>query len=962
MEIGKQVLIFDDFLYYLRRQGFAIGVDHHLRLQEMLNKLGADCEPVDLKYLLCPIFATSEKQQQQFYRAFDSYFIPLVVAAKTTKVTVTAEKSPFIKPGKKKTAEFLEEAVNPPKWPFILVGVLLVILVIVFILLLGERPEKKNQIEINTTQVQTKSGTTLEDENKNKTELETEKPEWVKELYSLFQKYRYLFRWVGLLAPFITLLLIELYKYNRRRVVLVRQRGKKPPFIWPLKIESPGIILIKNDRFHEAAHFLRKRMASDILCLDLEKTISSTIIEAGYPKFRYKYLTRPPEYLILLDMPSYQDHYAQLWDSLVTALGGEGVYVTRYFYEKDPRVCFKQPDGQREYLFDLKNRYCDHRLIIFGDGDELLDLLTGEIASWTVLFQTWRERALLTTRSPREWGRQEIALAGEFVLVPSTLQGLCSLKHHWELPKEPGIKKWKDDGAIPPHLKPGREEELVEDLRNYLGIDTFQWLCACAVYSELHWDLTLYLGTLPCMPDNLVSEENILRLLRLPWFRTGSMPDELRWALITRLDSYKSRAIRNAIVDLLKQNQPPKGSFAYDSYRLNLLVQQCMLSKEDQQKRKAISRTLKNIDEKSIVQDYTLVRFLEMTSGTPMHFVLPKKLRKIFFTKGISFFGFNTGIRMALAIIIAVNSFLLFKDPNLSFKTLFIQAVADLIVLLAVTLTFYFKEYYRDKLTQITIEMPPKKLLAIEKARRISQNEKGYWEANYDDGIVMTYIPPGNFIMGSDNGDTDEMPRHEVYLDGYWMGKYEVTVRQYLQFVKDTNYYLPEDCFPESLEKENYPVVGISWDEANAYCDWLSNKIGLNFKLPTEAQWEKAARGTDSRIYPWGDKEPDMTLVNFGSEFDKITPVGSYPDGASPYGLLDMVGNAWEWCSDWYDWKYHKSTPSKNPTGPKNGFFRVTRGGGLVFTAWSLHCTERYINVPYRRNNLVGFRLCQEID
>jgi formylglycine-generating enzyme required for sulfatase activity len=157
------------------------------------------------------------------------------------------------------------------------------------------------------------------------------------------------------------------------------------------------------------------------------------------------------------------------------------------------------------------------------------------------------------------------------------------------------------------------------------------------------------------------------------------------------------------------------------------------------------------------------------------------------------------------------------------------------------------------------------------------------------------------------------------------------------------------------------PVVGISWDDARAYCDWLSDKTGLNFKLPTEAQWEKAARGIESRKYPWGDQEPDETLANFGTKIGKTTLVGSYPKGVSFYGLLDIAGNVWEWCRDWYDVGYYKNSPLKNPQGPASGSNHVVRGGGWDYVAWYLRCTDRdYITIP-GRGSRVGFRLCMEV-
>jgi formylglycine-generating enzyme required for sulfatase activity len=180
------------------------------------------------------------------------------------------------------------------------------------------------------------------------------------------------------------------------------------------------------------------------------------------------------------------------------------------------------------------------------------------------------------------------------------------------------------------------------------------------------------------------------------------------------------------------------------------------------------------------------------------------------------------------------------------------------------------------------------------------------------------------------------------------------------------------------LSDNNYPIVGISWHDASAYCDWLSEKTGLRFKIPSEAQWEKAARGTDSRIYPWGNSQLLGEKVNFAdkqewikekdSHADKFiddgygytAPVGSYPQGASPYGLLDMAGNVGEMCSDFYGKNYYSSAPKKNPTGPISGSARVMRGGGWLSLAWGLRCTNRHGFMISIRPFILGFRLCQE--
>jgi formylglycine-generating enzyme required for sulfatase activity len=242
---------------------------------------------------------------------------------------------------------------------------------------------------------------------------------------------------------------------------------------------------------------------------------------------------------------------------------------------------------------------------------------------------------------------------------------------------------------------------------------------------------------------------------------------------------------------------------------------------------------------------------------------------------------------------------------------------------------------------------------------KIKKNEKGLWEMDCGDGIILVYIPPGKFIMGADDYEDYERPAHEVYLDGYWMGKYTITFDQYEKFCTETSRD-SNDISDAGWGRGKRPVISVSWYDANDYCKWLSSKTGLNFKLPTEAQWEKAARGTNGQIYPWGNQDADENLANFGDDKKdgKTYPVGSYPLSASPYGIMEMAGNVWEWCSDWYG--NYSGGPQKNPTGPQSGISRVLRGGSWFDSPRYIRCSNRYYTKPSYRGYAVGFRLCQE--
>jgi len=264
-----------------------------------------------------------------------------------------------------------------------------------------------------------------------------------------------------------------------------------------------------------------------------------------------------------------------------------------------------------------------------------------------------------------------------------------------------------------------------------------------------------------------------------------------------------------------------------------------------------------------------------------------------------------------------------------------------------------------------------------QQAKKIYKNSQNSWEADLGNGIVLVYIPPGDFEMGS-NENKDEQPPHTVYLDGYWMGKTPVTVAQYKKFTSDTEDHFIPEWVSKYIPGDNHPAVWVSWEDAAAYCAWLSEKTGLHFKLPTEAQWEKASRGTDSRKYPWGNFQPSGKTVNAADKqlslkekagwADKDTddgyaytaPVGSYPDGASPYGVLDMSGNVWDWCRDWFENEYYINSPKKNPTGPKRGRYHVVRGGSWNFDTKHLRCSSRFGIRPSTCNYDLGFRLCLE--
>lgn len=190
------------------------------------------------------------------------------------------------------------------------------------------------------------------------------------------------------------------------------------------------------------------------------------------------------------------------------------------------------------------------------------------------------------------------------------------------------------------------------------------------------------------------------------------------------------------------------------------------------------------------------------------------------------------------------------------------------------------------------------------------------------DGMPMIYVPAGIFTMGSETGDKDEIPVHAVYLNAFWIDQTEVTNALYSACVKADECTAPANQYYYSrLSYANHPVVFVSWSNAVQYCSWVGRR------LPTEAEWEKAARGENGFLYPWGSEPPNDDLLNYNMAVRGTTEVGKYPNGASPYDALDMAGNVWEWVEDWYDESFYDDLPDFSPSGPVSGQFRVIRGG-----------------------------------
>lgn len=241
------------------------------------------------------------------------------------------------------------------------------------------------------------------------------------------------------------------------------------------------------------------------------------------------------------------------------------------------------------------------------------------------------------------------------------------------------------------------------------------------------------------------------------------------------------------------------------------------------------------------------------------------------------------------------------------------------------------------------------------------------------DGALMVLVQEGIFPMGvpkaARDGGVDERPNHDVFVDNFYIDKYEVTNGRYLQFITETGHRTPQhpsdpskglwqgNIMPESIV--DLPVINVDWYDADSYCKWAGKR------LPTEAEWEKAAKGPNDWRFPWGNVEPTDRHLNYNQVWRgeaTLVPVGIYEAGKSPYGAYDMAGNVWEWVADWYDPQYYSKSPARNPKGPETGTHKVLRSSGWQVETPQVRIFTRIKMDPLGRNHSTGFRCAMDVE
>lgn len=357
------------------------------------------------------------------------------------------------------------------------------------------------------------------------------------------------------------------WRFYQARLFLLRRATSRRPHIERVRVKGvTGELFARVSLLRLARDFrLRREIASNRL--HIPGTIARTVARGGWPELVYGTRRATPEYVVLIDRRSFADHQARFVQEMVGRLKDQEVFLAQYFFNVDPRLCFPEdPEAPPLTLSQLAARHPDHRLLLFLEAPHFFDSESGQLSRWAKELESWREVAVLTPERVEHWRGWERALARLFFVAPATVNGLSTLvqRNREAVSQEAASAGGRAPFPAELRLRPGRwldrnapgetrVEGMIAALRRYLGKQGFFWLGACAVYPEIHWNLTLHLGSTLKSEDSrhLLTEGRLATLARLPWLRHGYMPDWLRRRLISGLSWKEEAQVRTAIQELL---------------------------------------------------------------------------------------------------------------------------------------------------------------------------------------------------------------------------------------------------------------------------------------------------------------------------------------------------------------------------------------------------------------------------
>ena len=602
---GESFLPFEDFLLLLKQKGFIIGVDTQLEIQLLLNRLEEACDKERLKRLLCPILAKNKEEQRLFYELFEEYFGKIQLRVTNFDIQDDIQE---IKPSHQKNKGFFEKSFYPI---LIVVAIIAAINLMYFFFSASSTPQS-----IENPPIEQPSPPSTPSEGENILTI------------SII---------IGILLLLLALGLVAFIYYrktkkNKNKLYLQSEINNGQLLYWNIKIPEIQQNFFHTTSFYKATRLLRSRKLNDIPILDIEKTILASIKNHDYPDLQYKFGSKPPEYLILIDRNSYRDHQAELFEELTQELKKQELYTQRFFYEKQPSICWDE-ENRGYTITELQKKYADYYVIILGDPRELLDGLEGQLSPDLVDWSHWKQKAILSPIEPTQWMREALEAENRFILLKASVKNLALLGEIFLAPSDiaPQIftrRQEKQDIVSWSFLKP---EQSVEQLQQELHTTTFEWLCCCAVYPELDWHLTTYIGA-HLFEKGTFGEKEILDLVHLPWFRQGYFPDDLRRALLKKLSKARLKEVRQLILDLLK-NSPIEAGIETDEVLdrgLYIALEEAMLAPLDEQKRQILQEQAEKMKARNSPLRHIVMQYLNDKAEQKKAFELPNWVKEIF--------------------------------------------------------------------------------------------------------------------------------------------------------------------------------------------------------------------------------------------------------------------------------------------------------------------------------------------
>ena len=768
--------------------------------------------------------------------------------------------------------------------------------------------------------------------------------------------------------------LIEQLYWNRWvRLFLERQSTSQVPQLQQISLPSADQVLFPPLVFLHIAQRFRQRVPVPSHRLAIVPTITKTLRNGGWFAPVYGYRQELPEYLLLIDRSSFQDHQARLINEMVKRLEEQAVLITGFYFDSSPQLCFPFGTGTPCSLKEISDRYRQHRLLIFVQADQFFSPITGELEPWVQRLDFWSDRAVLTPKPLEQWAYPELTLAEHLIVLPATPEGLTHLIRNLQDSSAPRLplERIGSQVSLPKtlHRHPqrwlqrysppnDRVQEMLTALHRYLGADGFLWLSACAVFPELHWNITLYLGNVLCgaAGETLLKTVSITDLALLPWFRTGYLPDWLRLKLITALSPAAEAEIRKVLGELLVL----KISGSVGEWQLTLAQREpaSVLHKLAASLLRIVSR---QAPPESPFRDYIFLEFMTR-NRSKLALQLPQTWQDLLRLPHSPLIGRRVFMGLGFALVAAALTPLL---QNLQ-RRILVRQPESLPSLPQLTRAFTFQTATVDRSGVVTL--------------RDSEAQEYIEDLGNGLNLRMVAIRGGTFLMGQTEAEKiqllkeygeqnyqtyldEELPRHEVTIPDFFMGIFTVTQAQYQALMGEN---------PSTFRGEDRPVETVSWDESVAFCDRLSTQTGRNYRLPTEAEWEYACRAGTTTPFAFGDMiTPELANYDWKSSYNgsptrssdprETQPVGSYP--ANAWGLYDMHGNVWEWCLDhWHsnyadkpeELKQDGSTAWLSSDESKN---RLLRGGSWYSNAKSCRSAYRAHNAPDIRYGSYGFRV-----